>query len=421
MISHGAWKNRFGSDPNILGRKLTLNGESFSVVGVLPESFTFPLGDMDVWLPIHHYPNYKIDRGNKAQLVIGRIHSGVMRTEAREQLNVIAQRIAAQYPEAGKDFHVELTAAQELNSQNVRTSLLVLLGAVGLILLIAASNIANLLLARSLARTKEIAVRVALGASRADLMRQLLAEALLLSLTGGVIGLLLAQWTTNFVVKSSPSVLPLNVVPPLDGRVLAFTISISVLTGTFFGLLPAWQSSNPDLRNTLASAGGRGTEGAGNTRLRNAFVVSQVAISVVLLVGAGLLIRSFRTLLHVDPGFDSRNLLTAEYRLPRGKYPTITEQWNFHKQVVENARQIPGVVSAATVLGLPFSGNFGGASFSIPGQPAPAKGRDSGAVVNWASPEYFSTMGLSLLQGRGFDERDTQNSPKVVVIKPHVR
>jgi putative ABC transport system permease protein len=416
VISDGAWKNRFGSDPNILGRKLTLNGESFTVVGVLPQSFTFPLGDMDVWLPIHHYPNYKIDRANKSQLVIGRIHSGVTQAAAREQLNVIAQRIAAQYPEAGKDFHVELTRAQELNTQDVRTSLLVLLGAVGLILLIAASNIANLLLARSLARTKEIAIRVALGASRSNLIRQLLAEALLLSLTGGVIGLLLAQWTTTFVVRSAPSALPLSTVPHLDLRVLAFTLSISVLTGVFFGLLPAWQSANPDLRNTLAAGGGRGTESAGNTRLRSAFVVGQIAISVVLLVGAGLLVRSFRTLLHVDPGFDSRNLLTAEYRLPRNKYPTITEQWNFHKQVVENAKQIPGVVSAATVLGLPFSGNFGQASFSIPGQPAPEKGREPAALSNFASPEYFTTIGLSLLQGRGFDERDTQRSPRVVVI-----
>lgn len=416
VISNGAWKNRFGSDLNILGRKLTLNGEVFTVVGVLPESFIFPLGDIDVWLPIHYYPNYKIDRGQKSQFVIGRIHSGVSCAQAREQLNVIAQRIAAQYPSEGKDFHIELTGVQELNSQNIRTSLLVLLGAVGLILLIAASNIANLLLARSLARTKEIAVRLALGASRSDLVRQLLAEALLLSVTGGLAGLLFAHWATVFVVKSAPSALPLNTVPSLDVCVLTFTIGISVLTGIFFGLLPAWQSSNPDLRNTLGSAGGRGTESYGSARLRNAFVISQVAISVVLLVGAGLLIRSFRTLLHVDPGFNSGNLLTAEYRLPRNKYPTITQQWNFHKQVVENARQISGVVSAATVLGLPFSGNYGQATFSIPGRPAPEKGNEPSAIVNYSSPEYFATIGLSLLQGRDFDERDTQRSPKVVVI-----
>ena len=416
VISHGAWKTRFGSDPNILGHKLTLNGESFTVVGVLPESFTFPLGEMDVWLPFHHYPNYKLDRSDKSQLVIGRIHSGVSRGQAGEQLNVIAQRIAAQYPESGGDFHIELTGAQELNTENIRTSLLVLLGAVGLILLIAASNIANLLLARSLARTREIAVRIALGASRADLVRQLLAEALLLSLTGGLMGLLLAHWTTALVVRLGPQNLPLNGAPSLDLRVLFFTLGISVLTGIFFGLLPAWQSSNPDLRNTLASAGGRGTENARDTRLRSAFVISQVAISVVLLVSAGLLIRSFRMLLRVDPGFDSRNLLTAEYRLPRNKYPNITEQWNFHKQVVENARQIPGVVSAATVLGLPFSGNFAKATFSIPGSPAAEKGREPAALVNFASPEYFSTIGLSLLQGRDFDERDTQTSPKVVVV-----
>lgn len=416
VISSGAWKNRFGSDPNILGRKLTLNGESFTVVGVLPENFKFPLSDIDVWLPIHHYPNYSLDRGAKSQFVIGRIHSGISRTEAREQLNVIAQRIAAQYPEFSKDIHIELTAAGELNTAGVRISLLVLLGAVGLILLIGASNIANLLLARSLARSKEIAIRIALGASRRYLVRQLLAEALLLSFTGGLLGLVLAQWCTTFAVKLAATALPLNTPPALDVRVLAFTAAVSVLTGIFFGLLPAWQSSNPDLRNALASAGGRGTESAGNTRLRSAFVISQVAISVVLLVGAGLLIKSFRTLLRVDPGFDSHNLLTAEYRLPRNKYPKIAEQLNFHKQVVENARHIPGVISAASVQALPFSGNFGDTKFSIPGQPAPEKGREPNAGVNYASPEYFSTIGLSLLQGRSFDERDTQTSPKVVVV-----
>lgn len=416
VISNGAWKSRFGSDPDILGRKLTLNSESFTVVGVLPENFVFPISDVSVWLPIQHYPNYKLDRGAKAQLVVGRIHSGIGRAEAREQLNVIAQRIGAEYPEFSKDIHIELTGAAEMNSAGVRTSLLVLLGAVGLILLIGASNIANLLLARSLARTKEIAVRIALGASRADLVRQLLAEALLLSLTGGVIGLLLAKWCTALVVRLSATALPLSTAPPLHVRVLAFTAVVSVLTGIFFGLLPAWQSSNPDLRNALASAGGRGTESAGSTRLRSAFVISQVAISVVLLVGAGLLIKSFRTLVHVDPGFDSRNLLTAEYRLPRNKYPRLAEQLNFHKQVVENARQIPGVISAASVQALPFSGNFDDTKFSIPGRPTPEKGREPQASVNYASPEYFTTIGLPVLQGRSFDEGDTQQSPKVVVV-----
>ena len=416
VISHGAWKRRFGSEANILGRKVTLNGESFSVIGVLPPSFSFPLIETDVWMPIHHYPSYKFDRRDKSQFVIGRIHSGVSKAQAREQLNVIAQRIAAQYPDFSSGIDIDLTRIQDMSSQGIRTSLLVLLGAVGLILLIAASNIANLLLARSMARNKEIAVRIALGASRVDLIRQLLAEALVLSVTGGIMGLLLAKWSTIFLLRLNPTALPLSETPALDFRVLAFTAAISLLTGVVFGLLPALQSSKPDLRSALASAGRSGSETAGNARLRGAFVIAQVAISVVLLLGAGLMVKSFRTLVRVDPGFDAHNLLTAEYRLPRNKYPTIAEQWNFHRQVVENAKQIPGVVSAASVLALPFSGNFAQDRFSVPELPPAEKGQEPTASVNYASQEYFSTIGITLLQGRSFDERDAQNSPKVAVV-----
>ena len=192
VLSYGTWKTRFGGDPNILGRQLTLNGEPFIVIGVLPSTFVFPLSDMDVWLPIQFYPNYKYDRANKSQLAMGRIHSGIRRAEAREQLNVIAQRLAKDYPQANTGIHIELVGLQELQVQNIRPALLVLLGAVGLILLIASSNIANLLLARSVGRSREVAVRVALGASRRHLIQQLLAEAVLLSLAGGICGLLLA-------------------------------------------------------------------------------------------------------------------------------------------------------------------------------------------------------------------------------------
>jgi putative ABC transport system permease protein len=416
VVSNGAWKTRFGADPNILGRKITLNGEPFTVVGVLPAAFRFPLVETDVWLPIHHYPNYKLDRADKSQLVIGRIRSGITREQASEQLNVVAQRLAKEYPQFSKGVHADVVGIQELNAQDIRAALLVLLGAVGLTLLIASSNIANLLLARSVARSKEIAVRVALGASRSDLMKQLLAEALLLSTTGGILGFLLAKWGVTFLIHLSPTALPLAEAPAIDSRVLMFTLTISLLTGLFFGLLPAFQSSNPDLRSVLSAAGRSAGESTGSSRLRSAFVISQVALSVMLLIGASLMIKSFAKLLRVDPGFDPQNLLTAEYRLPRNKYPTIKEQWQFHQQVVGNASQIPGVVSAATVLGLPFSGNFGQYRFTLPEMASVEKGREPTAISNYASPQYFSTIGISVLKGRAFDDRDIQNSPRVAVV-----
>jgi len=416
VLSYGTWQSRFGADPNILGRSLTLNGESFTVVGVLPSSFQFPLSDIDVWLPIQVYPNYKYDRADKSQLAIGRIHSGISRAEAREQLNVITQRLAKEDPRANAGLHMELVGLQELMVQNIRPALLVLLGAVGLILLIASSNIANLLLARSVARSREIAVRVALGASRRDLIQQLLAEALLLSIAGGVCGLLLAKWGLVVLLKLSPVTLPLIVSPSLNAQVLGFTAAVSLLTGILFGLLPALQSSNPDLRNALGAGGRTAGENAGSNRLRGAFVIAQMAISVVLLVGAGLLIRTFSNLMHVDPGFNSQNLLTAEYRMPRNKYSTIDAQWNFHRQVIHNAQQIPGVISAAVVGGLPFSGNYGESGFTLPEMGPVERGQEPRAIVNFASPEYLSTIGVPLLQGRGLDERDTHDSPRVTVI-----
>ncbi|HEX7961375.1 MAG TPA: ABC transporter permease, partial [Terriglobales bacterium] len=416
VLSYGTWKSRFGADANILGRQLTLNGESFTVVGVLPGTFNVPLLDEDVWLPIQFYPNYKYDRSDKSQLAVGRIHSGISRGEAAAQLNVIAQRLAKEYPQANAGIHIDLLGVQELAVQNIRPALLVLLVAVALILLIASSNIANLLLARSIGRSKEIAVRVALGASRRDLVQQLLAEALLLALAGGALGLLLSKWGTLFLLKLSPVNLPLTDAPALDAQVLTFALAISLATGIFFGLLPALQSSNPDLRSALGAGGRTAGETASSNRLRSSFVVAQIAISVVLLIGAGLLVKSFYNLLRVDPGFNAQNLLTAEYRMPRNKYPTIDAQWNFHRQVIRNAQEIPGVVSASVVLGLPFSGNFGEGGFTLPELPPVEKGQEPRALMNYASPEYFTTIGIPLLQGRGFDERDTHDSPRVAVI-----
>jgi putative ABC transport system permease protein len=293
--------------------------------------------------------------------------------------------------------------------------LYLLFAAVGVILLIACANLANLLLARGLARQREIAVRAALGAGKWRLIRQLLTEASLLSLAGGGLGLLVAQWGLAALRR-----LPQNFVRGedvrVDARVLLFTLAVAVVTGWLFGLAPAIQLARPELNTMLKEGGRSGGEGAKWNRVRGAFVVAQVALSLLLLVGGGLLIRSFDKLLRVDPGFKPENLLTLEYRLPRNKYQQGEAQWNFHRQVVERIRDVPGVKSASLVRGLPFSGNGGDTEIILPDREIPPKGKEPRAMFNTAMPNYFETMGIPLIKGRLFNEQDQLNTPRVFLI-----
>ena len=297
----------------------------------------------------------------------------------------------------------------------LRRMLYLLFAAVGVIMLIACANLANLLLARGLARQREIAVRAALGAGKWRLIRQLLTEASLLSLAGGGLGLLFAQWGLAALRR-----LPQNFVRGedvrVDARVLLFTLAVAVVTGWLFGLAPAIQLARPELNTMLKEGGRSGGEGAKWNRVRGAFVVAQVALSLLLLVGGGLLIRSFDKLLRVDPGFKPENLLTLEYRLPRNRYQQGEAQWNFHRQVVERIRDVPGVKSASLVRGLPFSGNGGDTEIILPDREIPPKGKEPRAMYNTAMPNYFETMGIPFIKGRLFNEQDQLNTPRVFLI-----
>ncbi|MFY9557675.1 MAG: ABC transporter permease [Blastocatellia bacterium] len=416
IVSYATWRDRFGSDPNMIGTPLILNGQPFTVAGILPDGFHFQFGDADVWMPIQHYPNFSVDRRKSAAAVIGRLKPGATLEQAQSEMDTIAGRLAQQYPDTNADRGVRLERFQDFVVEDLRPSLLVLLGAVAFVLLIACANVANLLLARALTRQKEMALRAALGASRARLVRQLLTETVVLALAGGALGLVVGVWGTDLLAANTPSDLPPGVTVKLDLPILGFTLGISLLTGLLFGLAPALKFSNPDVYETLKEGGK--TSGAGSVRsgARGVLVVSQVALAVVLLVGSGLMIRSFANLVRVAAGFNSDNLLTMEYRVPRNKYPEGRQQWDFHHQVVERVRALPGVDSASVVLALPYSGNGGSMSFIPLDRAEPPKGEEPRAQRNSADQYYFNTMQIPLLSGRVFNEHDQVGTPPVVVI-----
>ena len=416
IVSHPTWRDRFGADPGLIGTPLILNGQPFTVVGVLPEGFHYQWADADVWMTIQHYPNYSVDRKRSTAAVIGRLNPGANIRQAQAEMDTIAGRLAEQYPETNSDRGVEVVGFQDFVVEGLRPSLLVLLGAVGFVLLIACANVANLLLARALTRRKEMALRAALGAGRFRLVRQLLTETVMLSLAGGALGLLLGVWGTDLLAANSPNDLPAGVTVKLDLTVLGFTLGTSMLTGLLFGLAPALKFSKPDVYETLKEGGKTSGAGSGRNRARSTLVVVQVALALVLLIGSGLMIRSFMNLSGVATGFNPQSLLTMEYRVPRNKYPEGRQQWGFHQQVVERVRALPGVESSSVVLALPYSGNRGAINFVPLDRAEPPKGEEPLAQRNSADQYYFNTMQIPLLKGRVFDEQDREGSPPVVVI-----
>ncbi len=327
-----------------------------------------------------------------------------------------APRLEEAYPEENRGRSVEVVGLQEDTVEGTRPALLILLGAVGLILAIACANIANLLLARGTARQKEVALRTALGASRWRLLRQFMTETLLLALAGGACALLVAQWGVDALLALSPGDLPTAQKIGIDARVLGFSLGLSALTGIVFGIVPALQLSKTDVTSGLKEGGRGGGEGRERARVRSAFVVSQVALSLVLLIGAGLLLNSFYRLLRTNPGFDPQNLLTMEYRLPRNRYAKGEQQWAFHREVVERVSHVPGVLSAAVVRGLPFSGNGAALTYLVPGQTPPPPGQEQKALENAIDPNYLATVGLPLVRGRNFTHGDGPDSPPVMLV-----
>ena len=423
IISHGLWERRFGSDPNIIGQKLSLNDEPYTVVGVLPAGFQFPRkGEMpapyqfprqaDFYTPLAWSPAQAANRDRNYLVVVSRLKPGATFEQADAEMNAIAGRLQEQYPQLNKEALVVPLHQQVVGK--VRTALLVLLGAVGFVLLIACANVANLLLARAASRQKEIAIRTALGASRLRVIRQLLTESVLLALVGGTLGLLLALWGIDLLLTISPSNLPRVETIGIDGRVFALTLAVSLLTGIGFGLVPAIQVSKPDLNDALKEGGRSSSVGFRHNRFRGLLVVSEVALSLVLLIGAGLMIRSFVTLLNVDTGLTVQNVLTLDIGLPRSKY-TGPQQIAFFQQVLSRMQSLPGVQVVGGVYPLPLSGAEEYMGFSVEGR-ASNPGETVSAGPRWVNGDYFKVMGIALLRGRELTERDNADSPRVMVI-----
>jgi predicted permease len=418
VLTYGLWQRRFGADPNIVGRALTINGDSYTVIGVLPASFQFALRPADLFLPYQPTQNQLTRRFMHGTNLIGRLKDGKTADEAQSELNLIAGRIEQQFNDSHAGVKARVVPLQEEIVGNVRPILLVLLGAVGFVLLIACANVASLLLTRSLARQKEVAIRSALGASRWRVIRQLLTESILLSLAGGIAGLVIALWGVPALVAVLPQS-QLNAMPFLkslhiDASILAFSFGLSLLTGLIFGLAPALQSSKLDLNEALKEGGRQTSAGTGH-RLRSAMVVSEIALAVVLLIGAGLMMKSLLRLLQTNIGFNTENLLTMTVILPPAKYTEDNQQINFNDQLRRGVQSLPGVAAAGTVNILPVnSGNT--TRFFIDGDPVPAPGKETEANIRTVSDDYFKTLGVPLLAGRTFDERDGPDKPGVVII-----
>lgn len=416
VVNEKMWQERLNSDRNLAAKKLVLNGEPYSVIGVVPSSFKQPFDpDVEVWMPAPNYPGNTGKRDWRQLFGMGHLKPGVNLSQAQAEASTVATQLAQAYPTENGGRGARVDYLRDILLSDIRPMLWLLFAAVGVILLIACANLANLLMARGLSRQKEIAVRAALGASRWRLIRQLLTETTLIGLLGGAGGLLLAHWGLYGLLK-----LPQNFVDAteatLDSRVLLFALVVSLVTGWVFGLVPALQLAKPELQSSLKE-GARGSgEGSRWNRVRSGFVVTQVALSLLLLVSSGLLIRSFDKLLRVNAGFKPEQLFSLEYRLPRAKYNTPVAQWNFHRQVVEQLQQVPGVQSATLVRGLPFSGNGGTTRIVLPDRELPAKGMEPEVLFNTAMPNYFETIGIPLLRGRVFGSEDQARTPPVVVI-----
>jgi putative ABC transport system permease protein len=418
VISHGLWQRRFGSDPNIVGRVIRLDGREREIVGVTPADFRFDFvtGAADFWRPINPSQSEYQQRGAIFLDAIGRLKPGVSTAQAGADLGVVASRLSEQYQDSNTGIGVRIAPAQEELVGEMRPTLLLLLGAVGFVLLIACANVANLLLARSAGRQREIAVRSALGAWRGRIVRQLLTESVLLAFAGGLLGLLFAVWGVKLLSAFVPEDVPRFGETSIDLRVLVFTLAASVLTGLLFGVAPALQSSRFELNEALKEGGRSNTDGLGRKRVRSLLIVSEVAISLVLLVGAGLLVKSFVKLRNTDPGFDPGNTLTASISLASVRYDTDEKIADFYRRLVERVRAMPGVESAGAVTPLPLSDNSMSFSFSVVGQPPLPPGQRQSASARIVTPDYFRAQRVPLRKGRVFTDDDKAGAPGAIIV-----
>jgi putative ABC transport system permease protein len=419
LISHALWRRQFAADPGVVGQKVIVNGRNHTVIGVMPQGFAFPQRT-EVWKPLW-FPAEQFTgpwRGNRGLTVIGRLKLGVSVTAAQSEMNALAAQLTEQYPRnyEGRGWQISVVPLLDDYVSDARKGLLILLGAVAFVMLIACANVANLSLTRATARRQEIAVRLALGASRLRLARQLLTESVLLAAVGGTVGLLLAAWGIDLLLRLAPENLPRIHEAHMNGRVLAFTCAVTLITGILFGLIPALAASNPDLNETLKDGGRTGTGSAKRQRVRNAFVIAEVTLALVLLIGAGLMLKSFYRLQGVDPGFNPDGVLTMRMLLPFETYQKPAQRSAFYRQAMERIRAAPGVEAVSATSRIPLT--QGGTSGTISGDNSAVGPTDLPveAEWRWVTPDYFKAMGTGLLGGRAFTEADTEGAPLVAMV-----
>jgi putative ABC transport system permease protein len=415
VISYSLWQQRFGGTPDVVNRKITLNGRPVTVVGIMPAGFNYPR-DTEVWVPLRLNPATEA-RVNHAYEVVTRLKPGVPLSQAQAEMDTINKRLEQAYVETNDGWGVRLIELRESMVGELRLSLLILLGAVAFVLLIACANVANLLLARAASRQKEIALRTALGASRLRVVRQLLTESVMLSTVSGVLGLALSLWLIKLLIAMTPPNTPRIEEIQIDLRVFGFTLAVTVLCGLLFGLFPALQTSRPNLNETLKDSGQRGSETGGRNRVGSLLIVSEIALSFILLAGAGLLIKSFMHLREIDPGFNPDNVLAMRLTLPPGKYPLGEPRAQIYKQLIDSVKATPGVQSAGAVLSLPLRADEFNLGRGVIAEGKPLTPQEQISALYLATtPDYFQTLQIPLKAGRTFTDQDTLQSTKVAII-----
>ena len=416
VLSYALWQKRFGGDPGVLNKTVTLDGKTCEVIGVMPKEFSFPRS-AELWIPI----NFDYSEGMKQRKAhfmrpIGKLKAGVTIAQAQADTDTVARRLEQQYPDSNTGWNLRLVSLREQLVGRTRPTLLILFGAVGLVLLIACANVANLSLVRAAARHKEIALRTALGAGRFRIIRQMITESVVLALIGGALGTLLAFWGTDLLVTLGGDSIPSTAQVRIDATVLAFTLLVSLLTGVVFGLAPALRALKFNLSESLKEGGRTGTSGAKGNRTRSLLVVLESAVAVVLLIGAGLLIRSLIQLQNVSPGFDAQNVLTMSVALSREKYSTPEKASSFFQQLETRVKGLPGVESVGFVTELPLSGQLNDMPFTVEGRPPVAINDAFDADFRRVNQDYFRSLRIPLLRGRNFTEQEVRQGDKVVVI-----
>jgi predicted permease len=413
ILSYGLWQRRFGGDSQLIGQEITLDGLNYMVVGVMPPGFQFPWAETEIWRPLDITAARLNERYSRWLSSVARLKPGVTMAQAQAEMDALARSMHQEYPKfygERSDWGINLIPLRNELVGDVHDALPILLAVVGCVLLIACANVANLLLSRATARHKEMAVRAALGAGRRRLIQQLLTESILLAAAGGSLGMLLALWSNVHLIKLGPQELSSGGPVGIDGRVLLFTLLVSLLTAVLFGLAPAWQAAKLNLNDALKEGGRNASAGRG--RLRNLLVIGEIAMALTLLVGAGLVLKSFYRLLRVDPGFDPANVLTMRLALSSIEYPEGHQQRAFYEKVLSQIESLPGVQAAGAVHNLPMSGSGNTRNFSIEGLPEIPLNVD----FYQASPNYFSAMGMRVASGRFFSRDDREDQPRVAIV-----